>query len=196
MGARVQIERDATLVAVVDLERERTLFGRAPHCDVQFDDSTVSNDHLEVTSHGSALVATDLGSRNGTLLNGKRLTRPERLADGDTLTVGRCRLRFTIARDAAIQSTELTGTDSIALSDEEHAVAAALVSRFRAPGALAARPASRSEIASATHLAERTVTRRLESLAIKLRLPVHEPRERSHLLAQRVLELGLDRQRR
>src|SRR4051794_36259674 len=98
MEPRVQVERDGVLVAVIVLERERTRFGRDPKSDVPLDDRTVSNDHLEITRHGLSLVANDLGSRNGTLLNGKRLVGPARLADGDTLTLGRCRLRVSVAR--------------------------------------------------------------------------------------------------
>jgi pSer/pThr/pTyr-binding forkhead associated (FHA) protein len=194
VNARVRIEQHGAVTAVVDLVPERTLVGRASHCDVRLDDKRVSGDHLEITRHGLALLATDLGSRNGTLLNGRRLTRPTRLANGDTLTLGGCRLQVVIPALTMAGETERDDVGEIVLTREEFAVAAALVSPFRLPGALAARPASRAEIATATHLAERTVTRRLETLAGKLRLGAHEPRERSHLIAQRVLELGLDRQ--
>jgi pSer/pThr/pTyr-binding forkhead associated (FHA) protein len=188
----MHVERGGDVVAVVELQAERTLFGRGPECDVLLDDSTVSSAHLEVARHGSAFVATDLGSLNGTVLNGRRLVRPVRLADGDTLALGSCRLRVSIPAATATTPAE---APVIALTADELAVAAALVSRYRAPGALAERPATRAEIAAATHLAERTVTRRLESLAGKLRLDAHDPHERSHRLAQRILELGLDRQR-
>jgi predicted component of type VI protein secretion system len=195
MEVRVHVERDGAVVAVVELAQERALFGRAPTCDFQLDDPTVSSDHLEITRHGlTALVATDLGSRNGTLLNGQRLLRPTRLKDGDTLTLGTSRLRLSITTEPLVPSTQLTANTEVTLTAEELAVAAALVRHYRVPGALAARPATRAEIAEATHLAERTVTRRLESLAGKLRLGAHEGRERPQLLAQRVLELGLDRQ--
>ena len=195
MQGRVQIEQDGVLVRVVDLTQERTLIGRAEHCDVCLDDTTVSGDHLEIARHGQALVATDLGSRNGTLLNGQRLTRSVRLADGDTLALGGCRMRVELRAPAGTRETDLADVSGVVLTDEELAVVAALVAPFRRPGALAARPATRAEIADATHLAERTVTRRLESLAAKLRLVPHQPRERGQLLAQRILELGLDRQR-
>jgi predicted component of type VI protein secretion system len=195
MTPRVHVEQGGELIAVIELGAERTLFGRGAECDVLLDDSTISSAHLEVARHGSALVATDLGSLNGTLLNGQRLIRPARLADGDTLALGSCRLRVSIPSPVGRPGTTPAEAPVMPLTGEELAVAAALVSRFRAPGALAARPATRAEIAAATHLAERTVTRRLEGLAGKLRLGAHDPRDRSHLLAQRILELGLDRQR-
>src|SRR4051794_29416613 len=65
----------------VRLSDDRALVGRGPDCDVRLDDNTVSSAHLEIARHGSALVATDLGSLNGTVLNGDSLFRPVRLAD-------------------------------------------------------------------------------------------------------------------
>ena len=196
MEGRVQIEQNGALVRVVDLARERTLVGRAEHCDVRLDDTTVSSDHLEITRHGQALVATDLGSRNGTLLNGQRLApRSERLTDGDTLALGGCRLRIELGRRPE-RGRPTWPTCRVSSSPTKNSRSRwRWWRRSRRPGALAARPATRAEIAETTHLAERTVTRRLETLAAKLRLVPHEPRERAQLLAQRVLELGLDRQR-
>src|SRR5688572_14718875 len=129
MTSRVHVERSGELIAVVELDDERTLFGRRPECDVLLDDSTVSSAHLEVARHGSALVATDLGSRNGTLLNGQRLVRPARLADGDTLALGRCRLRVSLPAPPGLIGTTPADAAVIALTGEERAVAAALVSR-------------------------------------------------------------------
>jgi pSer/pThr/pTyr-binding forkhead associated (FHA) protein len=194
-AVKVHVDRGGETVAVVELGSERTLFGRGSDCDVTLDDETVSSAHLEVARYGTAWVATDLGSRNGTLLNGQRLVGPARLADGDTLALGTCRVRVSLRAAASSVGTVPAEAPVIALTSEELAVAAALVTRLRAPGALAERPATRAEIAAATHMAERTVTRRLESLAGKLRIGPHDPRERSHRLAQRILELGLDRQR-
>lgn len=194
MSARVRVESQGALIAVVELASERTLVGRGPQCDIQLDDARVSGAHLEITRHGSALIAQDIGSTNGTLLNGRRILQPVRLADGDTLALGGCRLAISIAAPVGT-ATALAGALEVTLSEEERAVASALVRGFRDPGALAPRVATRAEIAAAAHLAERTVTRRLEGLAVKLKLGPHEARERSHLLAQRILELGLDRQR-
>ena len=58
------------------------------------DDKRVSTRHLELTRKGDAVLAVDLGSSNGTLLNGGPLTAPTALEDGDVLEVGRSLLCF------------------------------------------------------------------------------------------------------
>ena len=66
---------------------EATL-GRAPGCDVLLDDPTVSSRHAVLSPRGGRLLVDDLGSRNGTLLNGRRLNGPTEVAAGDRISVG------------------------------------------------------------------------------------------------------------
>ncbi|MEJ7764726.1 MAG: FHA domain-containing protein [Acidimicrobiales bacterium] len=66
---------------------EATL-GRAPGCSVLLDDPTVSSRHARLSPSGGRLLVEDLGSRNGTLLNGQRLDGPTELSVGDRLLVG------------------------------------------------------------------------------------------------------------
>lgn len=53
------------------------VIGRAPDCDFFVDDSTISKRHLEVRTEGSTLTFQDLGSSNGTKLNGLDITNQE-----------------------------------------------------------------------------------------------------------------------
>lgn len=72
-----------------------TVIGRDPSADITLDDTGVSRRHCEirVTHDGPHLLASirDLGSTNGTYLNGERLTTA-RLAEGDRITIGRTSL--------------------------------------------------------------------------------------------------------
>lgn len=74
-----------------------TIIGRDDDVDVVLDDSGISRRHSEirVTNDGPHLVASlsDLGSTNGTFLNGERITSVH-LDDGDRITVGRTSLIF------------------------------------------------------------------------------------------------------
>jgi predicted component of type VI protein secretion system len=74
-----------------------TVLGRDNSADVILDDPGISRAHVEirVTSDGPHLVASirDLGSTNGTFVNGERVTS-QRLADGDRVNVGRTALIF------------------------------------------------------------------------------------------------------
>src|SRR5439155_11943157 len=67
--------------------------GRLPECDVMLADSNVSRRHAEVRRQGNGFVVVDLGSTNGTKVNGLGV-RERRLADGDEILVGNTRLRF------------------------------------------------------------------------------------------------------
>ena len=127
---------------------------------------------------------------------GMPLRQPTRLQDHDVLTLGKTELRISIQFVGDTQQEPPPRAAApIELDEQELKLVVALAAPFRVPGALAARPPSRSAISTETQIPERTVTRRLDDLAAKLRLPPHEPRDRSFVLAQRILEWGLDGQR-
>lgn len=66
--------------------------GRAPGCAVHIDDPTVSSLHARVARSQAGTIAEDLGSRNGTWVNGKRLTGQANLSRGDRLRFGNVEL--------------------------------------------------------------------------------------------------------
>lgn len=67
--------------------RAGMLFGRLPTCEWPLDDSSVSRRHARVVQEGGAWFLEDLGSSNGTLLNGVRVPRLA-LRGGDLVTLG------------------------------------------------------------------------------------------------------------
>ena len=187
-------EADGTPRSVALVEG-RSVLGRGEHCQVCLEDEAVSWDHAEVVRHGPSLIAADLDSRNGTLLNGEALTDRRRLRNGDVLQVGRFRLEVALPPQIRHDSTVAAPKGAVELSEDERAAARALVAPYRTPGVRAARTATRAEVAEALHVSERTVQRRLDALATKLGIPSDAGRERPRLIAERVLELGLDRDR-
>ncbi len=72
---------------------EPLTIGRLAECDVVLADSSVSRRHAELRRQGSDFVIVDLGSTNGTKVNGAGV-KERRLADGDEITVGSAKLRF------------------------------------------------------------------------------------------------------
>ena len=63
------------------------VIGRSRECDLRVADGNASRRHAEIVQEGAAYVVVDLGSTNGTELNGRRITR-EKLSDGDRITIG------------------------------------------------------------------------------------------------------------
>lgn len=85
---------DRTLV----IEGAKVVVGRDPKCDLWIDAPGVSRRHaaIRVTAAGPSLAAAieDLGSTNGTFVEGRRLKRPAALADGQTIGLGEATLTF------------------------------------------------------------------------------------------------------
>jgi len=76
------------------LKDDKNLIGRLATCAVVVSDGNTSRHHAQIHRAGSGFVITDLGSTNGTFVNGQRLTADHRLADGDIVTIGSVSLRF------------------------------------------------------------------------------------------------------
>jgi hypothetical protein len=72
------------------------VLGRSRQCDVVLDDANVSRRHAEIRPRGGAWVLTDLGSTNGSCLNGRRIDRPEMIEPGDEIEVGTSVIRFEL----------------------------------------------------------------------------------------------------
>jgi predicted component of type VI protein secretion system len=70
-----------------ELLKERVVLGRSRDADIRVADLNVSRKHAEVRQRGDECVVVDLGSTNGTLVNGKRVERA-RLREGDVITLG------------------------------------------------------------------------------------------------------------
>ena len=77
------------------LDRERFSLGRASTNELCYaDDSGLSRQHLAIEKSGDAWMVRDLGSKNGTFVNGNRLTAPHKLGQNDRVTAGHLSLEF------------------------------------------------------------------------------------------------------
>jgi Protein of unknown function (DUF3662)/FHA domain len=72
------------------------MVGRSRHCDVVLSDPNVSRRHAEIRPRGHAWVLTDLGSTNGSSLNGRRVQGPELIQPGDEIELGTSLIKFEL----------------------------------------------------------------------------------------------------
>lgn len=88
MGGWLQIRKENTLVTNTHLTGSRVVIGRSPDCDVVLASDSVSRQHAELVAHGDATWSVrDLGSRNGTGVNGVRVHGERPLQPGDVLQI-------------------------------------------------------------------------------------------------------------
>jgi FhaA, N-terminal domain/FHA domain len=80
---------------VVTVTPPRVVVGRSRDCDLQVEDGNVSRRHFELRRENEdTWVVVDLGSTNGTEVNGRRVDGRKRLGDGDRILIGSTELVF------------------------------------------------------------------------------------------------------
>ena len=93
------------------LDGDHVLIGRAAACDIVLNDETVSRSHARVERRGGSFVVEDLGTANGTLVNGARVDR-KTLSPGDIVAVGKSTLRFESGEPAAAPEVTAIATEA------------------------------------------------------------------------------------
>jgi pSer/pThr/pTyr-binding forkhead associated (FHA) protein len=102
---RLVLSLDGVVLREVTLTKDRTTIGRRSHNDVVIDNLAVSGEHAVMIANGDDTYLEDLGSTNGTTVNGQPIKK-HLLQSGDTVEIGKYRLRYHI--DGA---HELSGVD-------------------------------------------------------------------------------------
>jgi len=82
------------------ITKSRTVIGRGSDADITVDDSSISRKHVEVLWDGKRAEVNDLGSTNGSLLNGNRVDRAP-LAPDSVIDIGRTHIVFRVLAQAA-----------------------------------------------------------------------------------------------
>jgi hypothetical protein len=93
----------AQLQPVLDIDGQRyslnapsIVLGRSSEADILIDDTGVSRRHLEIRTGPGIAQAIDLGSTNGSYVNGQKIVGSSELADGATITMGRTKIIFRL----------------------------------------------------------------------------------------------------
>ena len=98
---------DGVVVKEVQLTKDRSTIGRRPYNDVVIDNLAVSGEHAVIQMASGSAILEDLGSTNGTYVNGKAV-KQHTLADDDVIEVGKYKLKFQ-DREGLTSPGPLTG---------------------------------------------------------------------------------------
>jgi serine phosphatase RsbU (regulator of sigma subunit) len=101
------IQPKASPSYTVELEKVKTTVGRSSRNDVCLSDPFASRFHIEVRREGDDYYVADVGSANGTLLNGKLLREKTRLQPRDELRVGETTLAFAQEAPSTMSQTSV-----------------------------------------------------------------------------------------
>jgi predicted component of type VI protein secretion system len=114
--------------------------GRLPDNAIVIDNSAVSSHHVRVAREGPQFMVEDLGSTNGTFVNGEKITK-RALRHGDTILVGKHKLFFDRMGEAEFDTPDLAGPDMpdfggtvILDADQQQRLLAAAQARIQARG--------------------------------------------------------------
>jgi serine phosphatase RsbU (regulator of sigma subunit) len=116
------------------LVKEKTVIGRHPGCDIIVDSGSVSRQHAVVEMKDGVWWIEDLGSRNGTLINGEKLNGQHQLEAADEIGVCEDRLVFTVGDTTPSEWVSLGGeTDASQAVFQSHDEESVIVSQLDLP---------------------------------------------------------------
>ncbi len=108
---RLIVSIDGVVVKEVQLTKDRSTIGRRPYNDIVIDNLAVSGEHAVIHLAGGQATLEDLGSTNGTFVNGKSIKK-QLLAHEDSLEVGKYKIRFLEGEQSASGMASLQGVPS------------------------------------------------------------------------------------
>ena len=209
---KAQIETERTgrpFLAYRDSEGERVLkpieedttelwIGRGPSADVQLAwDDEVSALHAQVEVVRDECTLVDEGlSRNGSYVNGERVTGRRRLRDGDMLRFGRTMTLFRAPATAEAKET-VVAPDALAAADVSPAQRRVLVALCRPfkDGAAFATPPTNQQLADELHLSVDAVKTHMRALFEKFDVQELPQNRKRVAVVERALQTGLITQR-
>lgn len=162
------------------LSGDEMTIGRRSTNDVVLKDPQVSRVHAVVMRRGGALIIEDLGSHNGTYINGERISGPRQLHHGDSVTIGESK--------GTVEDPMRAGEESTAVAAASDFAGATMTQRQVQVLRLMARGLSNKQIGERLGVTERTgkayvasifeklgVNKRAAAVAEGLRLGIIDP---------------------
>jgi pSer/pThr/pTyr-binding forkhead associated (FHA) protein len=107
--AKLILSLDGQIIKEVALNKERTTIGRKPHNDIQIDNLAVSGEHAIVMTILNDSFLEDLGSTNGTLVNGQAVKK-HFLQNSDVVEIGKYKLKYVNEVNANMSQADFEKT--------------------------------------------------------------------------------------
>ncbi|MES2018617.1 MAG: FHA domain-containing protein [Pseudomonadota bacterium] len=104
--AKIIITSEGKLIQEVELVKERITIGRKPYNDIVFDHRAVSGQHATLTLMLEDAILEDLGSTNGTFVNGEKVYR-QKIVPGDKISVAIFELDYVASPPKAVASGKI-----------------------------------------------------------------------------------------
>jgi len=140
--AKLILSVDGQVLKEHVLSKERTLIGRKPHNDIQIDNLAVSGEHAAIITILNDSFIEDLGSTNGTMVNGKPIKK-HFLQANDVIEIGKHKLKYF--NDAPSQTSSADFEKTMIIRSPSKPAAPAAPPPAAAPAAQAAPPAPPAE---------------------------------------------------
>lgn len=98
--AKLFVKFDSAVIKEITLEKDITTFGRKPDNDVPIDNQAISGHHGRIVKSGGDYFVEDLGSTNGTYVNGHKVKK-HKLNSNDNIAIARHVLVFVVEPSGA-----------------------------------------------------------------------------------------------
>ena len=98
-GLTLRLETERATRSTFHVTKSGATIGRGPESTIQLADLSVSRKHARITFKQGAYWLSDLGSMGGTWIDGAKLAAPRRVAAGQTIDIGLCRLVVVAAAE-------------------------------------------------------------------------------------------------
>ena len=118
----LQVVKGLTPGREFPVEGDRSIVGRHPECDIVLEVAAVSRQHAQILHEDGTYLLEDLGSRNGTYLNGNRISDRAPLRQGDRVVICDVSFDFFVEQPSEMLAGPMLGPASsmvVLIDDEE-----------------------------------------------------------------------------
>jgi len=121
MSVRLKVLRGASAGKEVAISGPRFFIGRSEECNLRANSDAISRKHCAIVIEEQDVTIRDLGSRNGTYVNGSRIEGVQKLQMGDQLRVGPLEFLVTHTDETAVKRPKPATAELVEANEDEMA---------------------------------------------------------------------------